>query len=487
MGISIKLLYMEDIDLKPFLEISYTDLEEMNLSAKQKRIKRISPKTLRNFYIKYLIQEKRIKAVTIGFSDIEGRFHMLDYDKNFFLLSYDLLTFDGSSIRGFARQAESDLRLEIDWGAFWWLPSDVFGPGKVLIMGRILDQNDKPYHMDSRAVLADYLDTLYQKEEYDVHVASEIEGFLIKGIDAEKTYHENPGFTLASMGGYFHSLPTDILRQFIDKSAEAQRAMGFENEKDHPEVAPAQFELNYSHTDALIAADQIQIYKLVCRQIARNMGMTASFLPKPIVGINGSGMHTNISIHRNNKNLFYDAGGKDGLSKFAWKFISRILTSAGDISLILNASVNAYRRLDPHFEAPNEIKVSAVDRGAMIRIPIHTEKSARIEVRSVGPDANPYLTAYTLIRTGLEGMIEKKDTNKRKRVKYLPGTIQNAMVLFRQSTWISYLLGDEFKKKYLHLKSVAADRSPVALGTKVKKGEVIYHHEIYNQLLWNEY
>src|SRR3989339_1899087 len=189
MGISIKLLYMEDIDLKPFLEISYTDLEEMNLSAKQKRIKRISPKTLRNFYIKYLIQEKRIKAVTIGFSDIEGRFHMLDYDKNFFLLSYDLLTFDGSSIRGFARQAESDLRLEIDWGAFWWLPSDVFGPGKVLIMGRINGQDEKPYQMDVRGILQIYLDLLQKKYQYKVYGANEIEGFLVKGIDAEKIFN----------------------------------------------------------------------------------------------------------------------------------------------------------------------------------------------------------------------------------------------------------------------------------------------------------
>jgi len=341
--------------------------------------------------------------------------------------------------------------------------------------------------MDSRSLLSNYLDKLQKKNSYDVHVAAEVEGFLMKGIEAEKNYHEDVGFELASEGGYFHSLPTDILRQFIDKCAEAQRAMGFENEKDHPEVAPSQFELNYSHTDALLAADQIQIYKLVCRQIARNMGLTASFLPKPMMGINGSGMHTNISIFKKKNNLFFDAKGKDKLSTMAWQFIDRILTSANDISLILNASVNAYRRLDPAFEAPNEIKASAVDRGAMIRVPIHNEKSARVEVRSVGPDANPYLMIYSLIRTGLEGTVAKRDKSKRARVRFLPGTIQNAIVGFRQSTWTDTLLGTEYKKRYLVLKSIAADRSPVALGTKVKKGEVIYHHEIYNQLLWNEY
>lgn len=478
---------MDNIDLKPFLEISYTALEELNLSAKKRRLSRTSQKALRDYYIKYLQNEKHIKAVTIGFSDIEGRLHMLDYDKKYFLASYDSLTFDGSSIRGFARQAESDLRLAVDWGAFWWLPSDIFGPGKVLIIGRILDQNNKSYEMDNRSILANYLDVLYKTKKYDVHVAPEIEGILIKGIDAEKNYHEDSGFELASQGGYFHSLPTDILRQFIDKCAEVQRAMGFENEKDHPEVAPSQFELNYSHTDALLAADQILIYKLVCRQIARNMGFTASFLPKPMMGINGSGMHTNISIFKNKKNLFFDAKGKDKLSKTAWQFIDRVLTSAGDISLILNASVNAYRRLDPAFEAPNEIKASAVDRGAMVRIPIHTEKSARVEVRSIGPDANPYLMIYALLRTGLEGNVAKPDKTKRARVRFLPGTIQNAMIGFRQSVWTDTLLGKEYKKRYLNLKSIAADRSPLSLGTKVKKGEVIYHHEIYNQLLWNEY
>ena len=478
---------MDNIDLKPFLEISYTDLEEMNLTAKKKRVSRVSQKELQKFYTSYLSKEMRIKAVTIGFSDIEGRFHMLDYDKKYFLASHDSLTFDGSSIRGFSRQAESDLRLGVDWGAFWWLPSDVFGPGKILIMGRILDQNDTPYEMDSRSVLSEYLDTLFKKNLYDVHVACEVEGFLMKGVEAEKNYHELTGFELASEGGYFHSLPTDILRQFIDKCAEAQRAMGFENEKDHPEVAPAQFELNYSYTDALIGADQIQLYKLICRQIARNMGMTASFLPKPIVGINGSGMHTNLSIAKKGKNVFFDKKGKALLSNFAWQFVDRILSSANDICLVLNPSVNAYRRLDPHYEAPNEIKVSEVDRGAMVRIPLHNEESARIEVRSVAPDANPYLVMYSLVRTGLEGGVEKRDDEKRARVRYLPGTIQTALTQFRQSEWITQLLGEEMKRKYVELKQAVADRSPSELGTRVKMGEVIYHHEVHNQLLWNQF
>jgi len=478
---------MDSSALRTFLEIPYDTLEELNLGAKQKRKDRVSPKKLEAYYTSYLKNEKRVKAVTIGFSDIEGRFHMLDYDKKFFLYTYTNLTFDGSSIRGFSRQAESDLRLEIDWAAFWWLPSDVFGAGKVLLMGEIKDKDGTPYHIDSRGVLKSYLGDLYKKEGYTVFAANEVEGFLLKGVDAEKTFDERAGFELTSTGGYYHSLPTDTLRVFIDKCAEAQRAMGFENEKDHPEVAPAQFELNYSYADALIGADQIQLYKLVCRQIARTMGMTASFLPKPVVGINGSGMHTNISIAKNGKNIFYDNKGRGMISARGWSFIDRILSNANDICLILNSSVNAYRRLDPHFEAPNEIKVSEVDRGAMIRIPLHNEESARIEIRSVAPDANPYLVMYSLVKTGLEGSIEKKSEDKRPRVRYLPGTIQTAIMQFRQSAWVEKLLGEEYKQKYVELKQAVADRSPVELGTKVKVGEVVYHHEVHNQLLWNQF
>ncbi len=473
--------------LRLFLEIPYDELEIMNLEAKKKRSYAVDSSDVKRFYVAYLQKEKRIKAVTLGFSDLEGRFHMLDYDKQFFLKNHDSLTFDGSSIRGFSRQAESDLRILPDWRAFWWLPSDVFGPGKVLIMGMVKDRDGSAYAMDTRGSLRKYAEDCYHKHGYDLHVANEIEGFLLQGLDAERNYNERTGFEIVSKGGYYHSLPNDTLRLFIDRTAEAQRAMGFENEKDHPEVAPSQFEMNYKYSEIVNAADQIQLYKLTARQIASQMGLTATFLPKPIVGINGSGMHTNISINAIKKNLFFDRKGKAQLSQFGWDFIDRILGSAAEICLILNSSVNAYRRLDPHFEAPNEIKVSEVDRGAMIRVPIFAEHSARVEVRSVGPDANPYLALYTLIRTGLEGPARKKRRTKRQRISYLPGMIQTAIVNFRKSESVAKLLGKEVKEKYLELKQATANRSPFELGKTVKNGEILYHHEIYNQILWNEF
>lgn len=472
--------------LRNFLEIPYDRLEELNIQAKKKRVSNIPDYELKKYYLEYLKKEKRLKAVTIGFSDIEGRFHILDYDKKFFLANYDNLTFDGSSIRGFSRQAESDLKLKVDWRAYWWLPSDVFGPGKILMMGNIYDYNNKPYAMDTRSLLKTYAKKLSEEKGYIIYASNEIEGFLVKGIDAEKKFNESVGFDLAAHGGYYHSLPNDILKLFIDRTAEAQRAMGFENEKDHPEVAPSQFELNYSYSEIVNAADQIQIYKLIARQIARNMGLTATFLPKPIVGINGSGMHTNFSIAKNGKNLFFDKNGRGQLSKFGWDIIYRILTSANDMCLILNSSVNSYRRLDPHFEAPNEIKVSEIDRGAMIRIPIFNEKSARIEIRSVAPDANPYLTMFIIAKVALEGPLNR-DTDKKQRVSFLPSNIEVAIQKFRNSNLMSKFLGEELKKKFINLKQAVSNRSPVDLGTKVKNGEVLYHHEVYNQVIWNNF
>src|SRR3974377_1188203 len=137
------------------------------------------------------------------------------------------------------------------------------------------------------------------------------------------------------------------------------------------------------------------------------MGLTASFLPKPVVGVNGSGMHTNISVSRNGKNLFWDPKGEEKLSKFGYDFLDRVLTHGNPLCLVFNSSVNAYRRLDPHFEAPNQLKASATDRGAMIRIPIGNERSMRIEERAVAPDANPYLVMYSIFKTGLEGTTAK--------------------------------------------------------------------------------
>src|SRR5579883_3333475 len=471
-------------ELQDFLQLHYGELEDLNLHAKEQRTKRVPIEKLQEERLKYLTDEKRIKAVTVLFSDLEGRLHMLDYDKKFLVKSWDNLTFDGSSIRGFTAQRESDLRLGIDWAAFYWGPADVFGPGKVLVFGEVIDKNGEPYSADIRSMLKLFADTLHKKKGYTLNAANEIEGFLFAGPDAERRFHETGKFEYVNTGGYYHSLPGDPLRTFIDTTAEVQRAMGFENEKDHPEVAPSQFEINYSYGEVVAAADTIQLYKLICRQVATKLGMSASFLPKPVVGVNGSGMHTNVSVSKNGKNLFWDPKGEERISAFAWQFVDRILTHGDDICLLLNSSVNAYRRLDPHFEAPNQIKASAVDRGSMIRVPFGNERSSRVEVRSVAPDANPYMVMLSIFRTGLEGSIAKIK-NLRQAERYLPDNIYDALANFRESKWTTKLLGADVKRRYADLKEASANRCPRLLGSFVKPQEVQYHHEVYNQYLWN--
>jgi glutamine synthetase len=470
-------------ELRDFLTLSYDELEQLNLNAKEQRKNHVAADKIQEERLKYLADEKRIKAVTVLFSDLEGRLHMLDYDKKFLLKSWDNLTFDGSSIRGFTAQRESDLRLRLDWSAFYWAPADFFGPGKVLVFGEVIDKSGEPYRADIRGILKAFAEKIYAEKGYTLNAANEIEGFLFKGPDAERRYHQTGTFEYVNTGGYYHSLPGDPLRTFIDTTAEVQRAMGFQNEKDHPEVAPSQFEINYGYGEVVAAADQIQLYKLICRQVATNMGLTASFLPKPVVGVNGSGMHTNVSIS-NGKNLFWDPKGEEKLSKTGWAFVDRILTHGNDICLLLNASVNAYRRLDPHFEAPNQIKASPVDRGSMIRIPIGNEKSMRVEVRSVAPDANPYLVMYSIFKTGIDGQTAKIK-NLRQAERYLPDNIYDAMENYRKSDWTTELLGEDVKGRYVDLKQASADRCPRALGTFVKSQEVQFHHDVYNQFLWN--
>src|SRR5580704_6109036 len=188
-------------ELRNFLALSYDELEELNLKAKEQRKNRIAAHKVQEDRIKYLTDEKRIKAVTVLFSDLEGRLHMLDYDKKFLIKSWDNLTFDGSSIRGFTAQRESDLRLGIDWGAFYWAPADFFGGGKVLVFGEVIDKNGTPYTGDIRGMLKGFANELFEKEGYTLNAANEIEGFLFKGVFAERHY---------PTARYFHSLNAGV-------------------------------------------------------------------------------------------------------------------------------------------------------------------------------------------------------------------------------------------------------------------------------------
>ncbi len=476
------------------MDIALSKLKEINLATKDLRITDPYNDDGGKTMFQYVREQvKGVNAVSVCFTDIEGKLHMLDYDMEFFINNADNLTFDGSSISGFSKQSESDLILKPDWNSVYLIPFSAIVPynagaeadiNRIVIFASVLNRDGEIYHSDFRARLKKFLETC----KSTVNVAAEIEGFLFKGKDAEQKYSLRQGtggygsFDFVNSGGYFNTLPGDSLRRFIDEAAAIQRAAGFENEKDHPEVAPSQFELNWKYTTALIAADQIQLYKLICRRTARNMGYTASFLPKPVADVNGNGMHINISLSENDINIFHGTH-RESLSEEAWKFIRGILSHAEDLCLICNSSVNSYRRLDPRMEAPNEIKVSAIDRGSMIRIPFGNKKSARIELRTVSPDANPYLLIYAVVLAGLTANHRTVGQNSL-RTDILPSSIYQAMRDFSGSKFITEIMG-EAKMKFLDRKQASADRCPKLLGTTIKTGEIVYHHEVTNQSLWN--
>src|SRR3569833_864579 len=193
-------------EYRNFLALPYDELEELNLKAKADRMNRVAIEEIREKRLKYLKDEKRIKALTVLFTDLDGRLHLLDYDKKFLRDSYENLTFDGSSIRGFTAQKESGLRLGIDWSAFYWVPADVFGNGKVLVFGTVIDKDGTPYSGDIRGVLKNYADKLAAEKGYTLNAANEIEGFLFAGKDAERKYHETTKFEYIYTVGYYHSL-----------------------------------------------------------------------------------------------------------------------------------------------------------------------------------------------------------------------------------------------------------------------------------------
>lgn len=468
-----------------YIDLSVDELYKRNLSLKRDREAGLSSDAFAEKLIPTLQDEKGVRAVTVCFADLEGKLHLLDYNKEFFLSSLDNLTFDGSSINGFTELNQSDLRLYPDWTSFRWLPSNIFGPGKVLLFGNVANQDGSPYDGDMRLNLNTLLQKLRKDQDMRVLVAPEIEGFLLEGIDAEQHFSEEVPYELATKTGYFSSLPQDDLRLFIDSLAQVLGMLGFENEKDHPEVAPSQFELNFRYTDAIATADNILLYKLAARQVAKSMGYTASFLPKPFAGMNGSGMHTNMSLAIGGKNVFFDGSDPDKLSAMGRQFAAGILQHGEELCLIMNASVNAYRRLDPNYEAPNEIKMSSKDRGSMVRIPVGNEKSARIEVRTVAPDANPYLTFFSLITFGLKGI--ENEASVPRAGEILPENIHLALDAYEASDALKEALGKSVHRKYAELKRGVADRAAREHGSFVKTGEVLFHHEVTNQYLWSQF
>ena len=339
-----------------------------------------------------------------------------------------------------------------------------------------------------RGVLKEFADEQFEKDGYTLNAANEIEGFLFNGLDAERDYHETGKFEYVNTGGYYHSLPGDPLRTFIDTVAEVQRAMGFENEKDHPEVAPSQFEINYSYGEVVAAADQIQLYKLICRQVATQHGHDGE-LPAQARRRRQRQRHAHQRLGQQGRQepVLGSQGRGEAVSDFGWEFVDRILTHGNDICLLLNSSVNAYRRLDPHFEAPNQIKASA---GRPRLDGPHPDRQraqhARRSPLGRARRQSVHGACYSVFKTGLEG-------DDREDQEPAPGRALPARQHLRRARGLPRRQVDHEAPRrgrqgpLRRSQAGIADRCPRLLGTFVKAPEVQFHHEVYNQFLWNQF
>ncbi|EPZ50872.1 type I glutamate--ammonia ligase [Alicyclobacillus acidoterrestris] len=309
------------------------------------------------------------------------------------------IMFDGSSIEGFVRIEESDMYLVPDYSTWLVFPWDT-PQGKIArLICDIHLPDGTPFPGDPRSVLKQTVERAKELGFSSFNVGSEPEFFLFK-IDE----NGNPTDQVNDEGGYFDWAPLDLGENCRRDIVLTLEHMGFEVEASHHEVAPGQHEIDFKYTDALEAADNIATFRLVVKTVARQHGLHATFMAKPVYGINGSGMHAHLSLFKEDGNAFYDESDEMGLSVTARHFLAGILEHAPGFTAICNPTVNSYKRLVPGYEAPSYIAWSGKNRSPLVRVPAARGQSTRIEVRSPDPTCNPYLAIATLLAAGLDGI-----------------------------------------------------------------------------------
>ena len=398
-------------------------------------------------------KQKDVEFIHLQFSDLDGVTKSVEIPIS---QLKDTLQhgkwFDGSSIEGFARIAESDMFLQPDLNTFAILPweSDD-GARSARIICDVMTPDGKPFPGDPRGILKLNM-ALAKKMGYTYNVGPELEFFLFK-----KDENENIELAPIDSAGYF-DFSSDWAGVVRKEMSLAVEAMGIEIETIHHEVSKSQHEIDFKYCDAVTAADNVITIKFLVKAIADQHGLHATFMPKPIFGINGSGMHVHQSLSRDGKNAFYNLADEYGLSKIAKQFIAGQLREAAGICMIMSPLVNSYKRLVPGYEAPVYISWARVNRSALIRIPqFHQGNSARIELRSPDPSCNPYLAFSVMLAAGLSGMREKleppkpveeniyemDDTERGNRnIKTLPDSLGNAVREFEKSKIAKEALGE---------------------------------------------
>ena len=409
-----------------------------------------------------IVKEENIEFITLQFTDIFGAMKNVSITASQLEKALDnKMMFDGSSIEGFARIEESDMRLYPDLNSFVVYPWDQEKGKMCRMICSVYGVDDKPFMGDPRNIL-DKAIAHAAELGYEFNVGPECEFFLFnKGENGEPTLYSN------DKGGYFDLGPHDIGEEARKDIVIALEAMGFEIEASHHECAPAQHEIDFKYETAMHAADNIMTFKQTVKAIADKHGLYATFMPKPVFGIAGSGMHLNMSLTKNGKNVFVDDKDKIGLSKEAYSFMAGVMKHIEGMTLFLNPLVNSFKRLVPGYEAPIYIAWSAKNRSPLVRVPSSRGASTRIELRSADPAANPYLAIALCLEAGLDG-IEKKmtppesvDKNifqmsqreiKRTGIKSLPVNMYDAIQKAEKDKFVKDVLGDHLFNKYIGAK-----------------------------------
>ncbi|RTR35671.1 type I glutamate--ammonia ligase [Robertmurraya yapensis] len=418
--------------------------------------------------IKRLANEENVKFIRLQFTDILGTIKNVEIPISQLEKALDnKMMFDGSSIEGFVRIEESDMYLYPDldtWVVFPWTAEK----GKVArLICDIYNPDGTPFLGDPRNNLRRILKEMEELGFTDFNLGPEPEFFLFK-LDEKG----EPTLELNDAGGYFDLAPTDLGENCRRDIVLELEEMGFEIEASHHEVAPGQHEIDFKYADAITACDQIQTFKLVVKTIARKHGLHATFMPKPLFGVNGSGMHSNVSLFKNGENAFYDPTGNLELSDTARQFIAGIIKHAPNFTAVTNPTVNSYKRLVPGYEAPCYVAWSARNRSPLIRIPASRGLSTRVEVRSVDPAANPYLAMAALLSAGLDGIKNKLtppapvDRNiyvmtREERIEEgivdLPATLAQALDQLKSDEVMTAALGEHILEHFIEAKEIEWD------------------------------
>ena len=418
--------------------------------------------------IRRFATEENVRYLRLQFTDILGTIKNVEVPVSQLekVLDNEMM-FDGSSIEGFVRIEESDMYLYPDldtWVIFPWTA----GQGKVArLICDVYTTDGEPFAGDPRNNLKRILKEMEDLGFTDFNLGPEPEFFLFK-LDEKG----EPTLELNDHGGYFDLAPTDLGENCRRDIVLELEDMGFDIEASHHEVAPGQHEIDFKYADAVTACDNIQTFKLVVKTIARKHNLHATFMPKPLFGVNGSGMHFNVSLFKGKENAFYDPDGKEQMTEEAYQFIAGILKNARGFTAVCNPLVNSYKRLVPGYEAPCYIAWSGKNRSPLVRVPTSRGLSTRVEVRSVDPAANPYMALAAILEAGLDGIKNKmkvpepvnqniyemnRDERESIGIEDLPSTLYTALKAMRDNKAIKDALGSHIYNQFINSKSIEWD------------------------------